>query len=86
MKYCILPEITEKKIYFADIGDLIDYKYDLQDAKKKLVDFFECYIVEYRPEDELQTQIYKAMTQEYERIEHLLRSTELRINNVQDSN
>jgi hypothetical protein len=82
MKYGILPEITEKKIYFADMGDLVDYKYDLLEAKQKLVDFFESYVVEYDPEDDLQYKIYKVMMQEYERIDHLLQNTELRISNV----
>lgn len=82
MKYGILPEITEKKIYFADVGDLVDYKYDLQEAKQKLVDFFESYVVEYKPEDKQQSTIYKAMMQEYERIDHLLQNTERRLGNV----
>jgi len=82
MKYGILPEITEKKIYFADVGDLVDYKHDLQEAKQKLVDFFESYVVEYKPEDEQQSTIYKAMMQEYERIDHLLQNTERRLGNV----
>lgn len=82
MKYGILPDITEKKIYFADVGDLVDYKYDLQEAKQKLVDFFESYVVEYSPEDEQQSIIYKVMMQEYERIDHLLQNTERRLSDV----
>jgi hypothetical protein len=82
MKYGILPEITEKKIYFADVGDLVDYKYELQEAKQKLIDFFEKFVIEYDPEDDLQSTIYKVMMQEYERIEHLLQNTERRLGNV----
>lgn len=82
MKYGILPDITEKKIYFADVGILVDYKYDLQEEKQKLIDFFEKYVLEYDPEDDLQSKIYREMIQEYERIEHLLQNTERRLGNV----
>lgn len=82
MKYGILPDITEKKIYFADVGILVDYKYDLQEEKQKLIDFFEKYVLGYDPEDDLQSKIYREMIQEYERIEHLLQNTERRLGNV----
>jgi len=82
MKYGILPEITEKKIYFASIGDLVDYKYDLREAKIKISEFFKVYIEEYDTNNDIQNAIYKEMNKEYERIDHLLRLTELRIGNI----
>ena len=85
MKPGILPNITEKVIYFADIGDLVDYKYDLQEAKEQLSQFFDQYVEGYVPSDKIATQVYKEMTQEYERIEHLIRCTDVRISNVQNA-
>lgn len=82
MKPGILPNITEKVIYFADIGDLVDYKYDLQEAKDNLSQFFDQYVEDYIPTNEIEKTIYKEMTQEYERIEHLLQCVNVRISNV----
>ena len=47
-----------------------------------MLDWFEEYVVEYDPEDDKQSKIYRTMMGEYERIEHLLRYTERRLNNL----
>ena len=86
MKPAILPNITEKAIYFADIGDLVDYKYDLQEAKDKLSQFFDQYVEDYIPDNEMEKTIYKEMIQEYERIEHLIRCVNVKLSNIPDTN
>lgn len=73
MKYGILPNITEKKIYFADIGQAVDYRDSLDDSIKELKNWFDYYLVEYNVENKLETKIYKEMMNEYERLEHLRR-------------
>lgn len=82
VNYGICRHITENKLYFADVGDLVDCQYDLTEAKQKMLDWFEEYVVEYDPEDDKQSKIYRTMMVEYERIEHLLRYTERRLNNL----
>lgn len=86
MKPAILPNITEKAIYFADIGDLVDYKYDLQEAKDKLSQFFDQYVEDYIPDNETEKTVYKEMIQEYERIEHLIRCVNVKLSNIPDTN
>ena len=82
MKYGILPHITEKKIYFADIGDLVDFRYDLDDARHKLDDFFNNCLEEIIVDNDVDKQIYKEMTAEYERIEHLQRCVNTRLASI----
>lgn len=79
MKPGILPNITEKKIYFADIGDLIDYRDDLDEAKDKLDLFFKRILVRISVENDVEREMYKEMTKEYERIDHLRRCVSKRL-------
>jgi len=79
MRYGILPEISEKKIYFSKPPILKDYITELSESKKKLNMFFDQLLTDIDIDDTIDNRIYREMLTEYGRIEHLERCSRKRL-------